>query len=1003
MEHNQEHVATLCAVGTVGIAAAGLALGMSDGESYLIKPGKRKAPGSSAATQSPSSPEIPYPPRPQTSQPSQTPPALSERIERRLSASLLRRKTFHANAPSAIESTGANSRESSVSRHGILRPWTSDRDSSTERKDGRPGSSWLRRISSMSRGKPGSPASSSSRLDESPQASRPSFNDLDQPNKLVKRSSSRRMLHSDRETHASETPALLRRPATSHQRSATLSGPPYTRPLTTESVLDAESSRYLSQAPAWRPFFDSGYARKRYSSGGQRESYVRTVSAPQHPPTLLMGNSVTPRETEDLADDRPVPFSDPVVPSGTRRHKMRRPLASMRRGLSQRHFTDPIVRVSKHEAYGSIVPPSGFPGLSPVSNVSGFEVDLPVGTPQFTSSPPSYGPPQHRFSVPKRMSVAPSDPTTASSDNDTRVFTDDDSMDFHSDTAYDSLATRATASSHSGFRQPKIETIFDEMSVDQQPVQTNGLEYLMQKATLDDSPSSPGEGIEHNTNRGIGISGIHDHETTKGVSPDQASTPVKDPLAETEDSVSTPVPKKSKRNGPILNSSPPSIGSFLRARHEEPELPQMMDVDEEDIEWSPKSDDNKLELRSSPLSGQLQAALDQPLDHDFDEPPSTKRSSIFDWSEHQKLGSDQSDGVSPRPKTVHGKHGNNLARSRASGRKSNAAMHLRSQSVPVNRDSLAEADLPSSASKFGTWALGNKPVSEEWSDDFEFDDAEENEEIVEVPSDDRAKNREALRSSVRVPQAIIDRQQSVHIQFGQVREFMLLVEELKRLRVRGIDLGLVRSHSRQLWEDAVSIIDLATLNDEEDNAARPSSPVSSDIFGDETPPQRRVEDEGEKRELGRTVNRRSISSPGTPPYGRPRGESFQTKNFLQTIHQSRNGIESSPTQQSREKLPFDTQDLKDLVVRAGVITRALKEIVRKAEGVNVSPEKPALKFQDPIFRQIFDPPDASPSPGFKKPSLPKSRSANSYLDGAGGAPDHELSSPLSFTKVVEAN
>ncbi|KAK5282903.1 hypothetical protein LTR40_002578 [Exophiala xenobiotica] len=927
MEHNQEHVATLCAVGTVGIAAAGLALGMSDGESYLIKPGKRKAPGSSAATQSPSSPEIPYPPRPQTSQPSQTPPALSERIERRLSASLLRRKTFHANAPSAIESTGANS----------------------QRKDGRPGSSWLRRISSMSRGKPGSPASSSSRLDESPQASRPSFNDLDQPNKLVKRSSSRRMLHSDRETHASETPALLRRPATSHQRSATLSGPPYTRPLTTESVLDAESSRYLSQAPAWRPFFDSGYARKRYSSGGQRESYVRTVSAPQHPPTLLM------------------------------------------------------VRVSKHEAYGSIVPPSGFPGLSPVSNVSGFEVDLPVGTPQFTSSPPSYGPPQHRFSVPKRMSVAPSDPTTASSDNDTRVFTDDDSMDFHSDTAYDSLATRATASSHSGFRQPKIETIFDEMSVDQQPVQTNGLEYLMQKATLDDSPSSPGEGIEHNTNRGIGISGIHDHETTKGVSPDQASTPVKDPLAETEDSVSTPVPKKSKRNGPILNSSPPSIGSFLRARHEEPELPQMMDVDEEDIEWSPKSDDNKLELRSSPLSGQLQAALDQPLDHDFDEPPSTKRSSIFDWSEHQKLGSDQSDGVSPRPKTVHGKHGNNLARSRASGRKSNAAMHLRSQSVPVNRDSLAEADLPSSASKFGTWALGNKPVSEEWSDDFEFDDAEENEEIVEVPSDDRAKNREALRSSVRVPQAIIDRQQSVHIQFGQVREFMLLVEELKRLRVRGIDLGLVRSHSRQLWEDAVSIIDLATLNDEEDNAARPSSPVSSDIFGDETPPQRRVEDEGEKRELGRTVNRRSISSPGTPPYGRPRGESFQTKNFLQTIHQSRNGIESSPTQQSREKLPFDTQDLKDLVVRAGVITRALKEIVRKAEGVNVSPEKPALKFQDPIFRQIFDPPDASPSPGFKKPSLPKSRSANSYLDGAGGAPDHELSSPLSFTKVVEAN
>ena len=218
----------LCAVGTVaGLAAARLTLGTAEGDSYLIKPGKRKAPGSNAAPRSPVSPELP---RPSTSQPVTSTPALSERIERRLSTSILKRK---ANTPSATtQSTDTGSRESSVSRHGMLRPWTSDRESSTDGREHKPGQTWLRRISSLSRHSSGSPTSSSSRLDHSPAPSRPSMNDLDQPNKLVKRSSSKRVLTSDGNMRP---PGLLRRPATSHQRSATLSGPPYTRPLTTES------------------------------------------------------------------------------------------------------------------------------------------------------------------------------------------------------------------------------------------------------------------------------------------------------------------------------------------------------------------------------------------------------------------------------------------------------------------------------------------------------------------------------------------------------------------------------------------------------------------------------------------------------------------------------------------------------------------------------------------------------------------------------------------------
>lgn len=703
-------------------------------------------------------------------------------------------------------------------------------------------------------------------------------------------------------------------------------------------------------------------------------------------------------------DDRTARPPESTPPA--RRHKMRRTLGSVRKGIPPRNFTDPIVRLNKDEVYGSIVPTAGFSNISPMSNISTFEINLPPGTPVFTSSPPSYGPSQHRFTIPKRISVAPSDPTTASSDNDTRVFTDDESVDFHSDTAYDSLATRATASSHSGFRQPKIETIFDETLHDQQPGRADGLEQLMQHATLEDVGSISQPGGNSRIGIGIGIRGFEDDEPSQEMDLDEASTPVKSPTTDAEDFVSTPVPRKAPRELAALNSSPPTTRLFPQLQHEEPELPSLVDLDEEDdIDWSPKSDRGKPGMAGKLLSSPVQARFDQLSEDDFDEHHSAKRSSIFDWSEHSKFGSDHSNGISPRPQTVHGKQGNHVGRSRPSGRKTNAAMHLRSQSVPVNRDSLTENDLPSSATKFGTWALGSKPVSEEWSDDFDFDDPEEMEEVVVSASEDKAvaKNRESIRSVI-VPQSIMDRQQSVHMQFGQVRDFMLLVEELKRLRLRGADLGLLESHSRPLWEDAESIIDLATVNEEDEALPRPSSPVSSDIFGDETPPPKR----GPEPEVGRSMNRRSISSPATPPYGRPRGESLQTKSFLQAIHQTRAGVESSPGERvrpthDRDKLPFDTQDLRDLVVRAGVITRALKDIVRKAEGVSVSPERPPHKFQEPVFRQIFDPPNSSPSPALKKPVLPKSRSANSYLDTAGTSTDHEMAQPLTFTTAVEAN
>ena len=512
-------------------------------------------------------------------------------------------------------------------------------------------------------------------------------------------------------------------------------------------------------------------------------------------------------------------------------------------------------------------------------------------------------------------------------------------------------------------------------------------------------------------NVGIGIKGLNGDNDVDMFQDQESTTPIRENnTLNFDESNATPLAFSARRAlQDVQSSSPTSVLRHPLPSKEATILNFSEDVEmdgDESIDWSPKSDRNSNGLLAAQLGTPLQSRL-HPNARITQDSDSTKRSSIFDWSEQQKAAAETPNGISPRPKTVHGKQSDVDGRSRTSGRKDRTAVHLRSQSVPVNRDSGTDMDVPPSAAKFGTWGLGNKPVSEEWGDDFEFDDVEEMDEVDEAQiTTIQHVNRDSIRS-VKVPQSIIDRQASVHLQFGQVQEFMLLVEELRRLRAQGSTLDLLQSHSKQLWDDAENIINLATLNDEDDGPLRPPSPDVSDIFGEESSPSsRRISIEESRRD---SLNRRSISSPATPPTGRPRGESLaQARSFLQTIHQNKNGQEVSTSEaqvHARGKMPFDTQDLRKLVERAGVITRALKEIVRKAEGVAISPQRTPRRDHDPTLSHIFNPPDLSPCPPFKKPGLPKSRSANSYLGGAvGGGHEEELpSSPIRFTTVIEAN
>jgi Septation protein etd1 len=596
-----------------------------------------------------------------------------------------------------------------------------------------------------------------------------------------------------------------------------------------------------------------------------------------------------------------------------------------------------------------------------------------------TLEPPSYHP--HRTSLnPSELTS-----TTSGSDNE-RVFSsgDEDSMGFQSDTAYDSGIMRATMNSDSDLSGHERERLFDNSLVSETTKQS--LLPLKELIPCDSFSELP----------------QHGHERTSLDGLDSLSTPKDDQSSNSEavNYFTTPVAaQKSQSQLNDFPSSPPST-PYREAVHYEPHPKELLTTERDsmafpvselwDDEACPASPSDEsfgsLELPQPSLQRPIRPAATAhqhspaPNRRGFDEIREEKRMSIFDWSEQQRSDRDSLTGSSPRPRTVHSRQANDGRGGRALGRRAPNALHLRSQSVPAAKESYLDSDPAFPPAKFGTWGLGNKGVSEEWTDDFEFDEPEDN---------DVQNSFERLGPGMKVPQAIIDRQASVHGQFGQVQEFMLLVEELKRLRHQGNLLDLMGGPSHHLWEDAENIINLATLNEDDEEFIVPQSPGFSNGFDDfdvepvlSRPWQQGSPENAEdsKGLLNVTLN----SAPVTPASGRPRGESLaQAKNFLQTIHQNRSGIESSPFEDRSHppKLPFDTQDLRDLVIRAGVATRALKDIVRKAEGVFTSPDRPRKEPQDPPFSQIFKRPE-SVSPTSRKSGLAKSTSVNSHMDGS---------------------
>jgi hypothetical protein len=516
------------------------------------------------------------------------------------------------------------------------------------------------------------------------------------------------------------------------------------------------------------------------------------------------------------------------------------------------------------------------------------------------------------------------------------------------------------------------------------------------------------------------------------------STPLKSPpltKTTTHDGQQTPV-RPSTTESAFLSSPP----SFCLATKEFSR--SSLDDEEEDedwgMDWTQDYDNTDADTQLSPptsslnsrrVSSSFRAALAEVTNSNGNSPSSFERpkSNLFDWSEPLSAEKLDSMGNSPRPKTAHVKHMTDGRGGRAVVRRN----HVRSQSVPVVPDMARQRDQSKLTPKFGTWGLGAKGVSEDWDNDFDFDNGDVDEE-----HDVSLEN-----SGMLIPQTIQASQANVVGHVGQIREVCLLVEDLKRLRLLAKEKGLLDGVSAPLWKEAEGIIALAAPDEEEPPLSIPDSPSAIEFnleTSDDKPYEIPEDDEGlpkQKRALeesngngrpggfaysSKTVRRRSIFSPdddifgaglGTspnenllPPPMSPRPSSIKSssevaRSVMETMHQHRaisDPMLKEMSAQSANKMPFDTTSLRDLVHRANVLSRTLGEVIRKSDGTSNSPEVSPHRDSSPAFTRVFTDPMAQPPK-----HLPRSQSNNSILSNTlDASPTRSLGSRMHMLTAV---
>ncbi|KAL4801301.1 hypothetical protein BDV18DRAFT_86521 [Aspergillus unguis] len=1022
-----EHVSTLCAISTVGIAATGFALGRVERAQSLEPTNTQHAPLlhdetntslnarqrqsrtiATADTQSPVNPNL---------------------SGHRENATPYTDQLEDGNAPRKTSFAGIRFRRRGQTL--TLPPLRLEDNPPASSHGRRPSSSWIRRLSfqpdkRFSLQSPDSPSFPEPASPASPAFSRPS-SQRRAPNKLVKRPKSQ---HSNASPLFSPTvtsplaPSALRRPATSYQRSETFKHKPthslsFEPSLALGPLLEPASGNVPLENDSWRPYLvassDASPERldRRFSTATKiREPPVKRIS-PQTDiaPALLLGTSITKQKSPaKSASNEPsktplVEFRDPFKSDGASPQQL-----SISSSLDQETCQPPLEETCpkspaedmgpldmREFRNGSFTGPKRRAVSTPLPDVPSVEGAIWVSSraperrnitdPSIFRRPPNnstnagladlfssgimgsqskyrkdfnagLGQNRHRETGrcvstdgsalssiygsirqrPKRHSIAASDPaSTIIGSDDTRVFTsgDEDETDFMSDTAFDSIRTHITTDSLC-LQPPRIESIFDKAivpSMSNEPFAKPDGIILPKPQPL---PPTKSHGVD------LKEAALPSVPVTQNLTDDhEGDTEVSFPsdLSEDDDThsmvASLPGDKTIRPSLTLAKFGALSVENT----ESQQELPAAHGI--KDVDFAMKESTH---LESDAILGEIHET--------------SPRMNIFDWSEQSKPDREGS-GPDGRPRTVHGKQGPGMRGSRASGRKPPSALHYRSQSVPVAREPTVPNESRQTSGKFGTWGLGSKGVSEDWDSDFEFEDNKDKDD--NTMNENINPKKHVSRPSVIVPQAIMERQASLHGQFGQVQELTLLVEELKRLRHQASFLDLIRGPSNELWKEAEGIVDLATLDDEDNSHSPPRSPSLTFSFDESEGDSSQLNDPWQRvsgDSWRASISENSSSRPTTSPCPDQTAATTKTHSVLDLIYQQRLSHDP-PTLNSQpprsKKLPFDTQSLRDLVVRAGVVTRALKEVVRKAEGVTNGSEE-NMHPSHPAFSRIFEHP-----------------------------------------------
>jgi len=929
------------------------------------------------------------------------------------------------------------------------------------------------------------------------------------PNKLVKRTSSVRIQSdSHPQTSISRLPSL-RRPATSHQRSATLQrhSALMEMPLENLSADETTPPSHSDDEIHYTQFFvakvtkETGLSKKRNATSN-RNVMKRIFPDENHTPTLLLAKSVA-AYTEEVdecssqdgdsiyfmsrpgtplnsptavplmkdapvsqdsvpAKDNPSPdapeeaearprrsfsISDFLSHTGSRKHRTTKlPSAKLTRRSGQRVSSTPLSAMGTREhctAYSEPSDPRGRRDLTdPVLSrreitTSAGLVDrekLFNGSHRSSSSPLASLPHQRSLGPadrvapyahqgdgilaassanqappsptlvqsggrPSRHSVAPSEQasTLVGSDNEARGVGsgDEDDADLQSETVFDSLRTGATRST-SGARGPRIETIFDE-SPPQSRVKVTALRDLLPKGTFRED-----QFVDGNT----GNDSIAEEE-------ESISTPVRTIVP---DRTWTDISGTSRTTGiplfpTLVPSSPPDMPKPLSLGTLE------WDVnadDDSESRWSFEEDEENEPWGVAPATqGATPASLARhnshffalgsggsspkpltPQHHLMDHNDRDARSSIFDWSEQQPTDKSSGNRSPPRPRTVHGKKDADRRGSRSIGRRVPSGLHARSQSVPVVPDVDGKRSTVVT-NKFGTWGVGSKGVTEDWNDDFDFSD------LQGAPAEEGSDESPRMDSSAAmfVPKTIQEQQNNVLANIGLLREWGLLIEELKEQRFRADNLGILDGPHAAMWEEVDAMIDLADQEAEQQGIPPRLSPPSSPGFDESafddvsgsSPTNGRgrrkssplaSEEPANRPAYARSSTsrprRKSILPPNydifgpqssplpssaahapafaprsTPSVSRPRkGSEAKAQSIIaalkrRSMHESNMDLQlATPT----EKVPFDTATLRRIVPYVNGLTRRVKDALREAEGLYHSP---STSPKDPPFSRIF--------------------------------------------------